>query len=157
MVSFGTGNRTLLVKVISSGHISRACSHRFTNTSPLQADMDAFQKHWEQRTASCSGGTANFLHCQEMDGDEYLLTFRQESDIVHEYSVVGCSAVIVKFQAQPGDILVFASKDDGSVVVCTHRLKSSAFQRSPTVQERENVLQERSRNVLDPPGVYRTL
>jgi hypothetical protein len=121
----------------------------------MQADMDAFQKHWEPRSASCSGGTANFLHCHDMDGDEYLLTFRQESDNGHEYSVVGCSAVIVKFQAQPGDILVFASKPDKSVVVCTHRLKPSAFQRAPAGLERENILQERSRNVQDASGAHR--
>lgn len=115
--------------------------------------MDAFKKHWEQRSANCSGGAANFLHIQDVDGDEYLLTFREDPENVHEYSVVGCSAVIVKFQAQAGDILVFASKPDGAVVVCTHRLAARAFQRAPGSLEHDTVLQERSRNVLDPPGV----
>lgn len=115
--------------------------------------MDAFQKYWEHRSASCSGGTANFLHCQDMDGDEYLLTFREDHENANEYSVVGCSAVIVKFQAQAGDILVFASKPDGSVVVCTHRLTASAFQRNSANVEHGNVLQERSRNHVEPAGV----
>lgn len=114
--------------------------------------MDSFQKHWEQRSANCSGGTTNFLHIHDIDGDEYLLTFRQDPDNVHGYSVVGCSAVIVKFQAQAGDILVFASKPDRSVVVATHRLAASAFQRSSAAQEDDKILQERSGNVIDPPG-----
>lgn len=116
--------------------------------------MDSFKTHWEQRSSSCSGGTANFLHCQDIDGDEYLLTFREDPDNAHDYSVVGCSAFIVKFQAQAGDILVFASKTDGSVVVHTHRFTASAFQPSPASLAHESVLQERSRNVSDQPGAF---
>ena len=122
------------------------------NILPVQSDMDAFEKHWEQRSASSSGGTTNFLHTHDIDGDEYLVTFREDPDNVHAFSVVGCSAVIVKYQAQPGDILLFASKPDGSVVVVTHRLAATAFQRSRTVLEDDKILQERSRNVADRPG-----
>ena len=108
-----------------------------------------FRKFWEQRSASCSGGTASFLHCQDIDGDEYLLTFREDPENMHEYTVVGCGAVIVKFQAQAGDILVFASKTDGTVLVGTHRLNASAFLTASGGVADGHVLQERCRNVVD--------